>query len=77
VAPGCGLNLNTHEPLLSLASLIPHGHLSAERTLAVVLGTFERMWNQFVEGAGSFVPFEQLYLSHWLHSCVPLSLVLN
>ena len=39
----------------------------------MILRTFERMWTQFVDGEASFVPFEQLYLARWLHSCVPFS----
>ena len=39
-----------------------------ERTMAIVMVKFERMWNTFLENKGSFEPFMDLYLDRWLHS---------
>lgn len=37
-----------------------------ERTLAAIMARFEHMWTAFVAARGSFAPFMDLYLDHWL-----------
>ena len=67
---GCGLNLFTSPPLLSLSHLLPSEgcSITMERTLAIIMAKFEGMWSTFTAHHGSFDPFMDLYLSRWLHS---------
>jgi biotin--protein ligase len=68
---GCGLNVRNTGTVTSLAQLLPPdlaGELSIERTAAVIMAKFERMWTMFVAYRGSFEPFMDLYLERWLHS---------
>lgn len=74
---GCGLNVFNDPPLTSLVHLLAASSprrqaLSMERIAAIILVRFERMWNQFVDGKGSFEPFLESYLSRWMHR-YPLS----
>ena len=69
---GCGLNVFNDPPMTSLVHLLAASSprrqtLSMERTAAVILVRFERMWNQFIDGKGSFEPFLESYLSRWMH----------
>lgn len=67
------MNVLNAAPVFSLAQLLPpeeKKHLSIERTAAVILTTFEKMWNTFVKERGSFDSFMNLYLERWLHSFV-------
>ncbi|GBE83557.1 hypothetical protein SCP_0506120 [Sparassis crispa] len=68
---GCGLNVLNSPPITSLAQLVPEGsdiQLSAERTVAVIMAQFEKMWGTFLADHGSFDAFMDLYLDRWLHS---------
>ncbi|KAL5537063.1 BPL1 [Sanghuangporus sanghuang] len=71
IVVGCGLNVFSPSPMTSLVQLIPAGldntNLSMERTLAVIMATFDKMWSKFSTEA-SFDPFMDLYLERWLHS---------
>ncbi|KAL5513038.1 BPL1 [Sanghuangporus vaninii] len=71
IVVGCGLNVFSPSPMTSLVQLIPAGldntNLSMERTLAVIMATFDKMWSKFSAEA-SFDPFMDLYLERWLHS---------
>ncbi|KAL5492250.1 BPL1 [Sanghuangporus weigelae] len=71
VVVGCGLNVFSPSPMTSLVQLIPAGldntNLSMERTLAVIMATFDKMWSRFLTEA-SFDSFMDLYLERWLHS---------
>lgn len=60
-------------PTTSLSKLMPSGAepLSMERVMATIMSAFEQMWDNFVENAGSWEPFKDLYLNRWLHSYVP------
>ena len=75
---GCGLNVSTPSPLMSLEQLIPPGmersSLSMENAAAMIMATFDSMWERFIFARGSFEPFMDLYLERWLHSCVLRSL---
>jgi biotin--protein ligase len=42
--------------------------MTLERTAAVIMVKFEKMWATFCEHGGSFDPFMDLYLERWLHS---------
>ncbi|KAI0685185.1 hypothetical protein BC835DRAFT_1290884 [Cytidiella melzeri] len=68
VVIGCGLNVLNPPPIASLASFAPEKKPTMERTLAILMTTFEAMWNTFIAGQGSFEPFMDLYLDRWLHS---------
>ena len=75
IFPGCGLNVLNPSPIASLSQLIPPDmppNLSIERTAAVIMSTFEPMWNRFLDANGRFDPFMDLYLERWLHSYVEL-----
>lgn len=68
---GCGLNIRNTGTATSLAQLLSPDlaeNLSLERTAAIVMAKFERMWTTFVAHQGSFDPFMDLYLERWLHS---------
>ncbi|THH27195.1 hypothetical protein EUX98_g6992 [Antrodiella citrinella] len=66
---GCGINVLNAPPIASLSQLgTPQQPLSMERTAAVIMVTFEPMWNTFLAERGSFSPFMDLYLERWLHS---------
>ncbi|KAF7329723.1 BPL/LPL catalytic domain-containing protein [Mycena kentingensis (nom. inval.)] len=66
---GSGLNVLNPPPITSLAQLGEQSSApSMERTGAAILVKFERMWDVFVEGKGSFEPFMELYLQRWMHS---------
>lgn len=67
---GCGLNVLNEPPIFSLSQLLPEGSatVSMEATAATILTKFDKMWNEFVQGRGSFDPFMDLYLDRWLHS---------
>ncbi|KAI0943338.1 hypothetical protein AcW1_002524 [Taiwanofungus camphoratus] len=74
VVIGCGLNVWNSPPILSLLQLIPSGsdiQLNMERTVAIIMAKFERMWDTYLAHKGSFEPFMDLYLERWLHSYVP------
>ncbi|KZP20467.1 class II aaRS and biotin synthetase [Athelia psychrophila] len=75
---GCGLNVLTESPIFSLAQLVPESsstNLSMERTAAIIMATFETMWDKFCTPNGvSFEPLMDLYLERWLHSYVPFPL---
>ncbi|TFY71787.1 hypothetical protein EVG20_g1215 [Dentipellis fragilis] len=66
---GCGLNVSTPLPISSL-SLLNSGQppLRTEAVLPVILAKFEVLWNTFVQGRGSWAPFEDAYLDAWMHS---------
>lgn len=69
VVVGFGVNVSTPAPVTSLSQLSPPGQrLGAETLLALVLTEFERLWVTFVQGRGSWAPFEDAYLDAWLHS---------
>jgi biotin---protein ligase len=66
---GCGVNVSTPSPIASLSLLaIDDRRLDSETMLALILNKFERYWHTFVEGGGSWAPFEDSYLDVWLHS---------
>ncbi|KAH8829119.1 class II aaRS and biotin synthetase [Flagelloscypha sp. PMI_526] len=68
---GCGLNVLNVAPITSLAQLLPGQNevdLRLEKTAAVILTRFERIWSEFLLEGGSFEPFLDLYLERWLHS---------
>ncbi|OBZ66786.1 Biotin--protein ligase [Grifola frondosa] len=68
---GCGLNVLNPPPITSLSQLLHRREdrlLSMERTAAVIMAKFERMWGTFLAHRGSFEPFMDIYLEHWLHS---------
>jgi hypothetical protein len=68
---GCGINVCTPAPVTALSLLSrPGERLEAETVLALVLNEFEKLWNVFVAGGGSWAPFEEDYLDAWMHSCV-------
>lgn len=48
----------------------PGERLDAETVLALILTEFERLWNAFLAGQGSWAPFEEAYLDAWMHSYV-------
>lgn len=53
----------------------PGERLDAETVLALILTEFERLWNAFIAGRGSWAPFEEAYLDAWMHSYVFLASV--
>ncbi|KAI0320429.1 hypothetical protein OF83DRAFT_1169368 [Amylostereum chailletii] len=65
-ALGCGVNVSTPAPMASLSLLDPR--ITSETMLALILTKFERMWGTFVDGRGSWAPFEDAYLDAWMHS---------
>ncbi|OSX58235.1 hypothetical protein POSPLADRAFT_1185086 [Postia placenta MAD-698-R-SB12] len=68
---GCGLNVYNPPPIQSLLQLVPANsdlQLSMERTAAIIMSTFETMWETFLVHKGSFAPFMDLYYDRWLHS---------
>ena len=67
---GCGVNVSTPAPMASLSLLSPDAQLTSETMLALILNRFEGMWETFVEGRGSWAPFEDAYLDAWMHSYV-------
>ena len=70
---GCGLNVSTPPPIVSLNRLLTDrfaNQLSVERIAATIMVVFEGMWSTFTSHGGSFDPFMDLYLKRWLHSCV-------
>jgi len=69
VVVGFGINVSTPAPVTSLSHLSPPGQqLGAETLLALVLTEFERLWVTFIQGRGSWAPFEDAYLEAWMHS---------
>lgn len=69
VCAGFGVNVSTPAPVTSLSYLSPPGQqLGAETLLALVLTEFERLWVTFIQGRGSWAPFENAYLEAWMHS---------
>jgi len=69
VVVGCGLNVLNPLPTTSLSQLVPPGEvLSMEKVMATIMTVFEQMWDEFLDTAGSWEPFKDLYLARWLHS---------
>ncbi len=63
--------MSTPAPVTALDLLCrPGEHLDAETMLALISTEFERLWTAFVDGRGSWAPFEDAYLDAWMHSCV-------
>ena len=61
----------TPTPVTALSLLSrPGGGLDTETVLALILIEFERLWNAFIAGQGSWAPFEEDYLDAWMHSYV-------
>jgi biotin--protein ligase len=68
---GCGIDMCTPAPVTALSLLSrPGEELDTETVLALILTEFERLWNAFVAGQGSWAPFEEDYLDAWMHSYV-------
>ena len=68
---GWGINVCTPAPVTALSLLSrPGERLDVETVLALILTEFERLWNGFVAGQGSWAPFEEDYLDAWMHSYV-------
>ncbi|KIK93625.1 hypothetical protein PAXRUDRAFT_26252 [Paxillus rubicundulus Ve08.2h10] len=72
---GCGLNVLNEPPIGSLAQMAAsvggevYSNLTVERVAAVVLATFEPMWNSFLDREDEgFQPFMHRYTGAWLHS---------
>ena len=61
----------TPAPVTALSLLSrPEEGLDTETVLALILTEFERLWDTFVAGQGSWAPFEEDYLDAWMHSYV-------
>lgn len=73
---GCGVNCLNALPTVSLSALIDEynaahstslPHISQERLAGAILGTFERLWEEFLH-TGSWSSFAVRYRQIWLHS---------
>lgn len=74
IVTGHGLNVLSPSPLTSLAQLVPPGiantEVSMERTAAIIMVHFDRLWTLYLGHKGDFESsgLLDMYLQRWLHS---------